>query len=147
ENTITSSESSTHVDPSAATGAVRLDDVHFRYEDAPAHVPDVIDGASLESRPGVTMALVGVTGSGKSPLLQMVPRLQHVTSGAITIDGIAVRDMDLTDLRTLTAVASADATLFSDSVRENVLLGADRSLSEEAAEELLHLALRTADAT
>src|SRR5699024_2899344 len=60
ENTITSSESSTHVDPSAATGAVRLDDVHFRYEDAPAHVPDVIDGASLEIRPGETMALVGV---------------------------------------------------------------------------------------
>src|SRR5699024_3259127 len=48
---------------------------------------------------------------------------------------------------TLTAVAFEDATLFSDSVRENVLLGADRSLSEEAAEELLHLALRTADAT
>ena len=147
ENTITSSESSTHVDPSAATGAVRLDDVHFRYEDAPAHVPDVIDGASLEIRPGETMALVGVTGSGKSTLLQLVPRLYDVTSGAITIDGIDVRDMDLTDLRTLTAVAFEDATLFSDSVRENVLLGADRSLSEEAAEELLHLALRTADAT
>src|SRR5699024_5967299 len=147
ENTITSSESSTHVDPSAATGAVRLDDVHFRYEDAPAHVPDVIDGASLEIRPGETMALVGVTGSGKSTLLQLVPRLYDVTSGAITIDGVDVRDMDLTDLRTLTAVAFEDATLFSDSVRENVLLGADRSLSAEAAEELLHLALRTADAT
>lgn len=147
ENTITSSESSTHVDPSAATGAVRLDDVHFRYEDAPAHVPDVIDGASLEIRPGETMALVGVTGSGKSTLLQLVPRLYDVTSGAITIDGVDVRDMDLTDLRTLTAVAFEDATLFSDSVRENVLLGADRSLSEEEAEELLHLALRTADAT
>src|SRR5699024_7259410 len=80
-------------------------------------------------------------------LLQLVPRLYDVTSGAITIDGIDVRDMDLTDLRTLTAVAFEDATLFSDSVRENVLLGADRSLSEEAAEELLHLALRTADAT
>ena len=116
-------------------------------EDAPAHVPDVIDGASLEIRPGETMALVGVTGSGKSTLLQLVPRLYDVTSGAITIDGVDVRDMDLTDLRTLTAVAFEDATLFSDSVRENVLLGADRSLSEEEAEELLHLALRTADAT
>src|SRR5699024_11012203 len=121
ENTITSSESSTHVDPSAATGAVRLDDVHFRYEAAPAHVPALIDGASLKVRPGETMALVGVTGSGWSALLQVVPRLYGVTSGAMTIGGVDVRDMDLTDLRTLPAVVFEYATLFSDSVRENVL--------------------------
>ncbi|MGP9603729.1 ABC transporter transmembrane domain-containing protein [Brachybacterium sp. AOP42-E1-35] len=66
ENTITTPESSTRVDPSAATGAVALHDVHFRYEDAPAHVPDVLDGANLEIRPGETMALVGVTGSGNT---------------------------------------------------------------------------------
>src|SRR5699024_11763982 len=81
ENTITSSESSTHVDPSAATGAVRLDDVHFRYEDAPAHVPDVIDGASLELRPGETLALGGVRGRGQATLLQLVPRPYEVSSG------------------------------------------------------------------
>ncbi|HEX7353030.1 ABC transporter ATP-binding protein [Brachybacterium sp.] len=147
ENTITSPEPSAHIDASAATGAVRLHDVHFRYEDAPDHVPDVLDGASLEVLPGETMALVGVTGSGKSTLLQLVPRLYDVTSGAITIDGVDIRDMDLTDLRTLTAVAFEDATLFSDSVRDNVLLGADSSLSEEQAEDLLQLALRTADAS
>ncbi|ATG50359.1 ABC transporter [Brachybacterium vulturis] len=147
ENTIATPGSPTSTDPSAAIGAVRLEDVHFRYEDAPAHVPDVIDGASLEIRPGETMALVGVTGSGKSTLLQLVPRLYDVTSGAVTIDGVDIRDMDLTALRTLTAVAFEDATLFSDSVRENVLLGADRSLSPEQAEELLDVALHTADAT
>lgn len=147
ENTITSPESPALIDPVAATGAVQLQNVHFRYEDAPDHVPDVLDGATLEILPGETMALVGVTGSGKSTLLQLVPRLYDVTSGTITIDGVDVRDMDLTDLRSLTAVAFEDATLFSDSVRDNVLLGADASLSEEQAEELLHLALRTADAT
>ena len=89
-------------------------------------------------RPGETMALVGVTGSGKSTLLQLVPRLYDVTSGMISVDGVDLRDMDLTDLRSLTAVAFENATLFSDSVRENVLLGADRSLSDEAAEELMH---------
>ena len=147
ENTITSDDATVHPELASSTGAVSLRGVHFRYADAPGHVPDVIDGADLDIRPGETMALVGVTGSGKSTLLQLVPRLYDVTEGAITIDGVDIRDMDLMALRTLTAVAFEDATLFSDSVRENVLLGADRSLSDEEAEELLHLALRTADAT
>ncbi|MBB5832804.1 ATP-binding cassette subfamily B protein [Brachybacterium aquaticum] len=147
ENRIVSPDAPTRIDPSAARGAVVFEDAHFRYEDAPDHVDDVLDGVDLEIRPGETMALVGVTGSGKSTLLQLVPRLYDVTGGRITIDGVDVRDMDLTALRTLTAVAFEDATLFSDSVRENVLLGADPELSDEEAEELLHLALRTADAT
>jgi ATP-binding cassette subfamily B protein len=147
ENTIVSPAEPVRVDPAAASGAVYLSDVHFRYADAPDHVGDVLDGVDLDIRPGETMALVGVTGSGKSTLLQLVPRLYDIDSGTIMIDGVDVRDMDLTTLRTLTAVAFEDATLFSDSVRDNVLLGADPDLSEEQAEELLHLALRTADAT
>ncbi|MGO2824945.1 MAG: ABC transporter ATP-binding protein [Brachybacterium alimentarium] len=146
-NRITSPQEPVAVDPARAVGAVRLDGLHFRYEDAPDHVNDVLDGVDLEIRPGETMALVGVTGSGKSTLLQLVPRLYDVTAGAITIDGVDVREMDLITLRTLTAVAFEDATLFSDSVRENVLLGAAASLSEEEREQLLELALRTADAT
>ena len=147
ENTIVSPADPVPVDPAAATGAVYLSDVHFRYADAPAHVGDVLDGVDLDIRPGETMALVGVTGSGKSTLLQLVPRLYDIDSGTIMIDGVDIRDMDLATLRTLTAVAFEDATLFSDSVRDNVLLGADPALTEEQADELLHLALRTADAT
>lgn len=146
ENTIVSPEQPRRVDPADARGEVRMEGVHFRYADAPDHVQDVLDGVDLEVRPGETMALVGVTGSGKSTLLQLVPRLYDVTAGSISIDGVDVRDMDLTELRTLTAVAFEDATLFSDSVRENVLLGADTSLSEEESEALLRLALDTADA-
>ena len=146
ENTIVSPEQPRRVDPADARGEVRMEGVHFRYADAPDHVQDVLDGVDLEIRPGETMALVGVTGSGKSTLLQLVPRLYDVTAGSISIDGVDVRDMDLTELRTLTAVAFEDATLFSDSVRENVLLGADASLSEEESEALLRLALDTADA-
>ena len=146
-NEITSLEDAAPIDRAAAKGAVRFEGVHFRYQDAPDHVLDVIDGVDLEIRPGETMALVGVTGSGKSTLLQLVPRLYDVTAGAITIDGVDIREMSLLDLRSLTAVAFEDATLFSDSVRDNVLLGADPSLSEAEAEELLHLALRTADAS
>ena len=147
ENTIVSPADPVPVDPAAATGAVYLSDVHFRYADAPDHVGDVLDGVDLDIRPGETMALVGVTGSGKSTLLQLVPRLYDIDSGTIMIDGVDIRDMDLATLRTLTAVAFEDATLFSDSVRDNVLLGADPALTEEQADELLHLALRTADAT
>ncbi|MBP2381041.1 ATP-binding cassette subfamily B protein [Brachybacterium sacelli] len=145
-NTITSPPDPTPVDPARAVGAVRLEGVHFRYQDAPEHVSDVLDGVTLEIRPGETMALVGVTGSGKSTLLQLVPRLYDVTGGTLSIDGVDIRDMDLITLRTLTAVAFEDATLFSDSVRENVLLGADPELSDEEREQLLDLALRTADA-
>ena len=64
----------------------------------------------------------------------------------VLVDGVDLRAMELSALRTLTAVAFEDATLFSDSVRSNVLLGADENLSPEAAEDLLALALRTADA-
>ena len=147
DNTITAPETPAAIDPAEARGAVAFEGAHFRYADAPDHVPDVLDGVDLEIRPGETMALVGVTGSGKSTLLQLVPRLYDVTGGRVTIDGVDVREMDLMDLRTLTAVAFEDATLFSDSVRDNVLLGADPTLDEAARDELLHLALRTADAT
>ena len=147
DNTITAPETPAAIDPAEARGAVAFEGAHFRYADAPDHVPDVLDGVDLEIRPGETMALVGVTGSGKSTMLQLVPRLYDVTGGRVTIDGVDVREMDLMDLRTLTAVAFEDATLFSDSVRDNVLLGADPTLDEAARDELLHLALRTADAT
>ncbi|MDN5688438.1 MAG: ABC transporter ATP-binding protein/permease [Brachybacterium sp.] len=146
-NAITSPPDPAPVDPARAVGAVRLEGIHFRYQDAPEHVGDVLDGVDLEIRPGETMALVGVTGSGKSTLLQLVPRLYEVTGGSLTIDGVDVRAMDLVTLRTLTAFAFEDATLFSDSVRENVLLGANPELSDPEREQLLDLALRTADAT
>lgn len=146
-NTITSPEQPVAIPAGEARGIVRLEDVHYRYPDAPDHMDDVIDGATLEIRPGETMALVGVTGSGKSTLLQLVPRLYDVTGGRVTIDDVDVRDMDLEALRSLTAVAFEDATLFSDSVRSNVLIGADQSLSEAEAEALMELALETADAS
>lgn len=151
-NSITSPEDPTPMDPARVRGDVRLSGVHFRYADAPDRaydghtLEDVVDGVDLHIRPGETMALVGVTGCGKSTLLQLLPRLYDVTAGSITIDGVDVRDMTLTDLRTITAVAFEDATLFSDSVRANVLLGVDPDLPEEEREALLETALRTADA-
>ncbi len=92
------------------------------------------------------MALVGITGSGKSALLQLVPRLYDVTAGSITIDGVDLREFSVEELRTVVAVAFEDTTLFSSSVRDNVLLGAPAGLPAERREEALEEALDVAQA-
>ncbi|HOZ58384.1 MAG TPA: ABC transporter ATP-binding protein, partial [Nakamurella multipartita] len=74
-------------------------------------------------RPGETVALVGATGSGKTTLTALVNRLYDVTGGRITLDGTDIRAMELADLRRRIAIAFEEPTLFSASVRENVLLG------------------------
>jgi ATP-binding cassette, subfamily B, bacterial len=115
--------------PRAAT--VRFHDVRFRYPDASE---DVLWGVNLEIHDGETMALVGATGSGKTTLTELVPRLYDVTSGAITIGGVDVRDMALDDLRALVAVAFEEATLFSASVRENLTLGRPGVTDDDVAQ-------------
>jgi ATP-binding cassette subfamily B protein len=133
ENTITSPE--TAVVPETVKGALRFDHAGFGFDDGGTLLHDI----TLDIRPGETMALVGITGSGKSALLQLVPRLYDVTAGAVTIDGVDLRGFDVEELRQVVAVAFEDTTLFSSSVRDNVLLGApDRS--EEALDEALDVA-------
>lgn len=121
------------VQPAARPGAaaVRFHDVRFRYPDASE---DVLWGVNLEIRHGETMALVGATGSGKTTLTELVPRLYDVTGGAITIGGVDVRDIALDDLRTLVAVAFEEATLFSASVHENLTLGRPGVTDDDVAE-------------
>ena len=126
-------------------GELVFDDVHFAYPDTKDGTRNLIDGVDLCLRPGETMALVGVTGSGKTTLLQLVPRLFDVTGGSIRIDGTDLRDLDLEELRTIVAVAFEDTTLFSSSVRDNVLLGAEPASSAEA-DQLLAQALDVAQA-
>ena len=108
--------------PAELRGALSFNDVTFAFEDAQDQ--PILKGVTLTIRPGETMALVGVTGSGKSALLQLVPRLYDVTEGSITIDGTDVRDFSVEELRSVVGVAFEDTTLFSSSVRDNVLLGA-----------------------
>jgi len=117
-------------------GALVFDDVHFRYQDSPERVRDLIDGVTLRIEPGETMALVGLTGSGKSTLTALTTRLYDVTGGSISVDGVDVRDLTLTELRTHLAMAFEDATLFSASVRDNVLLGRPDASEEDLAEAL-----------
>jgi len=115
-------------------GRLVFSDVHFRYPDAPAHLPDLLNGVDLAIEPGETMAIVGLTGSGKSTLTALTTRLYDVTGGSISIDGVDVRELSLLELRTHVAMAFEDATLFSLSVRENVLLGRPDATEAELAE-------------
>jgi ATP-binding cassette subfamily B protein len=104
-------------------GRLEFRGTHFRYADTPDGYPDLLDGIDLELEPGETMALVGLTGSGKSTLTALTTRLYDVTGGSITLDGVDIRDLTRNELRTHIAMAFEDATLFSASVRDNVLLG------------------------
>ncbi len=121
----------------APLGRLAFDNVHFRYPDSPDRFPDLLNGIDLVLEPGETMALVGLTGSGKSTLTALTTRLYDVTAGAVTLDGVDVRALSREELRTHLAMAFEDATLFSASVRDNVLLGraefAQRSPEADAA--------------
>jgi ATP-binding cassette, subfamily B, bacterial len=119
-------------------GALQLEGVRFRY---PGAGTEVLRGVDLEIRPGETVALVGATGSGKTTLTALIPRLADVTAGRILLDGVDVRELALAQLRTIVANAFEDAVLFSVSVRENVTLGAP-----EAGEDEVRRALRVAHA-
>ncbi|KQR44181.1 ABC transporter [Frigoribacterium sp. Leaf164] len=104
-------------------GRLEFEGAHFRYQDSPAQFDDLVNGVDLVVEPGETMALVGLTGSGKTTLLALVPRLYDVTGGRVLLDGVDVRHLTRAELRRHIGMAFEDATLFSASVRENVLLG------------------------
>ncbi len=101
-------------------GCLRFEGVGFTYPGA--HRP-VLRDVNLVIPPGETVALVGATGSGKTTMAGLVPRLADVTAGCITLDGVDIRDVRLDSLRRLVATAFEEPILFSASVRENVMLG------------------------
>jgi ATP-binding cassette subfamily B protein len=97
-------------------GRVELRDVSFAYDGE----EPVLSGVDLTVEPGRTVAIVGPTGSGKTTLVMLIPRLYDVTDGAVLVDGVDVRSVDPASLRHEVAVVSDDAFLFSASLRENI---------------------------
>jgi len=144
-NSITDPDAPVAID--APRGRLAFENVHFRYADSPERFPDLLDGVDLVLEPGETMALVGLTGSGKSTLTALTTRLYDVTGGRVTLDGVDIRDLGREDLRRHLAMAFEDATLFSASVRDNVLLGRDDAEQSGAADAALDEALTIAQAS
>jgi ATP-binding cassette subfamily B protein len=114
-------------------GHLVFENVSFRFDPDSA---DVLHDINLDLAPGTTLALVGATGSGKTTLTALVPRLYDVTGGRITIDGHDVRDLTLKSLRTAVASAFDDPTLFSMSALENITLGRPDATDAEVQQAL-----------
>ena len=120
--------------PRRPTGSGHLvfENVGFAY---PGSDRPLLTGIDLELAPGETLAIVGPTGCGKTTLTALVPRLYDVTEGRILLDGVDVRELSLEELRSRVACAFEEPTLFSASVRENLVLGrpeADEAQIDEA---------------
>ena len=122
-------------------GRLEFRDVGFRFPDSEAWV---LRHVSVTVEPGETLALVGATGSGKSVLAELLPRLHDVTEGQILIDGVDIRELSLTALRSTVAVAFEDPTLFSMSVAENLTLG--RAVDDPASDTEIETAIGIAEA-
>jgi ATP-binding cassette subfamily B multidrug efflux pump len=119
-------------------GVVAFHDVEFRY---PGAEDPVLCGITFTARPGQTTAIIGGTGSGKSTLINLIPRFYDATAGRVTIDGVDVRDYALEDVWKLVGIVPQKAFLFSGSVASNLRYG-----DESATDEDLWHALEVAQA-
>ncbi|MFD7116842.1 ABC transporter ATP-binding protein [Streptomyces sp. NPDC059922] len=113
--------------PADAEASVEFDDVSFAYEDGRT----VLEGFSLEMRPGETVAVVGSSGSGKSTVSLLLPRFYDVTHGAVLVGGHDVRELTLHSLRAAIGLVPEDSFLFSDTVRANIAYGKPDATEEE----------------
>ena len=114
-------------------GNIEFKDVYFRYHDADE---DILENISFKATPGTTTAIIGGTGSGKSTLINLIPRFFDVTGGEILIDGINVKKLDLYTLRENIGYVPQKGILFKGSIKENIAFGKnkiDKKKVEEAA--------------
>jgi len=116
------------VDLQRARGDIRFVDLSFTYPEAER---PALRHVNLEIRAGETVALVGQSGSGKTPLANLVPRFFHPTAGRILVDGHDIEDIRLTSLRANVGLVSQDVTLFNDTVAANIAYGGKADASKQ----------------
>jgi subfamily B ATP-binding cassette protein MsbA len=114
--------------------SVEFRDVGFAYDDTPSRF--ILRHVSLRVNAGQVLAIVGLSGAGKTTLVNLIPRFYDVTEGAVLIDGVDVREATLRSLRSQIALVTQDTVLFDDSIAANIaygVSGASRAQIEEAA--------------
>lgn len=126
--------------PISQAGKVEFRNVAFKY-DLSGSGENVLDGISFTVQPGQVVGIVGGTGTGKTSLVNLIPRLYDVSAGAVLVDGVDVRDYPLETLRSQIGVVLQQNTLFSGTIRENLLWG-----KRDATQEELEAACRDAQA-
>ena len=109
-------------------GEVEFKDVCFRFPDAEVNV---LDNISFTAKPGETVAIIGSTGSGKSTVVNLIPRLFDISCGELLIDGISVKDMKLKKLRSLIGFIPQTASLFSGTIASNIAYGVEKAELEQ----------------
>lgn len=109
-------------------GIIEFKDVYFRYPDAEE---DVLQNISFKALPGTTTAFIGSTGSGKSTLINLIPRFFDVTGGKILIDGVNIKDVKLKDLKKKIGYVPQKGMLFSGTIASNIRLGNDKLTDKE----------------
>ena len=114
--------------PESKKGVIRFDHVSFRY---PGSELDALTDISFTAEPGKTTAIIGSTGSGKSTLVNLIPRFYDVTGGSVTIDGVDIRSMNLHELREEIGFVPQKGTLFSGTIASNIRFGRPDASDEE----------------
>jgi ATP-binding cassette subfamily B multidrug efflux pump len=116
------------IDLPSVTGNINFENVSFRYVGAG---DPVLDKVNFEAKPGQTIALLGATGSGKTSIINLLPRFYDPTEGRITIDGHDLRDVRLESLRAQIGIVLQETTLFSGTIRDNIAFGKPDANDEE----------------
>ncbi|MFH1184612.1 MAG: ABC transporter ATP-binding protein [Chloroflexota bacterium] len=120
------------VDPGGPIkGDVRFKNVTFTYADG---ATEVLRGLSFHIRPGQSLALLGSTGSGKTSLVNLLPRFHEYTAGSILLDGVELRECSRAYLRSQIGIVQQEPFLFSRSIRDNIVYGVGRSVSQQDVE-------------
>jgi ATP-binding cassette subfamily B protein len=131
-------ESAVKEKPNAAVlsnvkGDIKFNHVNFSYDGTKTGKPtaNILEDINLEAKSGEMIALLGATGSGKTTLVNLIPRFYDVTAGSITIDGVDIRDVTLASLRKQIGIVQQDAFLFTGTIKDNIAYGVINASEED----------------